>query len=155
MNYKKSFNRCRPLNGSLKEKLLQFEDGEQLISKLAIGLPAISLVNESSLMTAIANDVDATICFAQQVLALGKPNDVLLCISTSGNSRNVVLAAEVAKCIGAKIVSLIGINSRAKLRDYSDVVISVPYSETYRIQEKHLPIYHLLCNLLEEEFFKK
>lgn len=115
----------------------------------------MSLVSEAAMLTAMSNDVGADLCFAQQVWSLGQTNDVLFCISTSGNSRNVVLAAETAKAKGMKVVSLIGLNPNAKLIQYSDVVIMVPSQLTYRVQEYHLPVYHFMCLMLESEFFHK
>ena len=151
----KSFNLGRPLSDEEKGKFAHLIDGTYLASNLTGGLPAVSLVSEVSLMTAMSNDVGADLCFAQQVWSLGRSSDVLLCISTSGNSCNVVLAAETAKAKGMKVVSLIGFNPNARLIQYSDVVIMVPSQLTYRVQEYHLPVYHFMCSMLESEFFFK
>jgi len=127
---------------------------EHLCKGLQRSLPAIALVNETALMTAYANDMFPDLVFAQQVYGYGQIGDVLLCISTSGSSKNVVYAAEVAKAKRMKVVSLTGINKGA-LEQISDVLISVPEKETYKIQELHLPVYHALCLALENEFFNK
>ena len=117
-------------------------------------LPAVALTEQSALSTAFGNDVDAAYVFAQQTLGLGKKGDVLLAISTSGNSVNVVNAAQVAKETGLKVLSLTG-TSGGKLRDISDVCITAPASTPADVQEYHLPIYHALCAMLEAHFFKE
>ena len=126
---------------------------QNLREKLQGALPAISLCSQTSLMTAIANDNDADMIFAQQVYGLGKENDLLIAISTSGNSKNVINAVEVAKALGVKVVALTGENG-GLLKEMADVTICAPSTETYKIQEYHLPIYHYLCAKVEEEFFK-
>lgn len=115
-------------------------------------LPAISLVGETALNTAFANDKAPDLVFAQQVFGLGRRGDVLLAISTSGNSDNVVYAVEVAKILGVTTISLTG-RRGGKLRHISDVTICAPSDETFKIQEFHLPIYHALCIAAENEFF--
>ena len=136
------------------------EDAEKLFpddinyfkKNLQCALPAISLVGESALNTAVANDNAADLIFAQQVLGLGKRGDILLAISTSGNSANVLYAAKVAKVLGLEIISLTG-RSGGKLKNISDVTICAPADSAYTIQEFHLPIYHALCIAAENEFF--
>jgi D-sedoheptulose 7-phosphate isomerase len=125
---------------------------DDLLNNLQAGLPAISLFGATSLISAFANDVNSNYIFAQQVLNISKENDILLCISTSGNAQNVCAAAEVAISLGIKIISLTG-NTGGKLKDISTVSIIAPHNETYIIQELHLPIYHCLCASLEEYFF--
>ena len=115
-------------------------------------LPAISLVGETALNTAVANDNAADLIFAQQVLGLGKRGDILFAISTSGNSANVLYAAKVAKVLGLEIISLTG-RTGGKLKDISDVTICAPADSAFTIQEFHLPIYHALCIAAENEFF--
>lgn len=115
-------------------------------------LPAISLVSQSAFFTAFANDADAVGVFAQQVYCYGQPGDVLFAFSTSGNSKNVVEAARVAKAMDMKVVALTGADKSA-LASLSDVCIQVPEDETYRVQELHLPIYHALCAAAEARFF--
>ena len=119
---------------------------------LQCALPAISLVGESALNTAVANDNAADLIFAQQVLGLGKRGDILIAISTSGNSKSVVYAAKVAKVLGLEIISLTG-RSGGKLKNISDVTICAPADSAYTIQEFHLPIYHMICLAAENEFF--
>lgn len=127
-------------------------DADYLYENLQGGLPAISLVNEVSLMTAYANDKAAELVFAQQVYTQGRKSDILLAISTSGNSRNVLWAAQVARMKGIHVLSLTGAGG-GKLAALSDCLIAAPETETYLVQELHLPIYHCLCLCIEEWFF--
>ena len=125
-------------------------DGE---GKLLQGaLPAISLTNHIALSTAVANDVDAEMVYAQQVYGLGRKGDVLLAISTSGNARNILRALRVARAAGIKTVGLTG-KSGGDMRELCDLCLCVPTEETYRVQEFHLPVYHALCAMLEAAFF--
>ena len=126
--------------------------GQVLADNLQGALPAISLTGHSSLQTAFMNDAVPELVFAQQVNGYGKPGDVFLGISTSGNSKNVLYAAVNAKAKGLKIIGLTGAKEN-KLMKYADVCIRVPETETYKIQELHLPVYHCLCLMLEEKFF--
>ncbi len=128
------------------------ENSEFICKGLQRALPAISLVSQVSLFSAFANDVNADMVFAQQVYGYGRDNDVLLVISTSGNSPNVCNAARVAKAMGLKVVGLGGKNGGIMAR-FCDVIICAPSDVTFRIQEYHQPIYHVLCAMLEEEFF--
>lgn len=144
----KGFVLPRKISKELEEKISDSE----LSNALQYGLPAISLVSETALSTAFANDQLPTATFAQQVLVHGKPNDTLLCISTSGNSLNCVYAAKVAKALDINIISLTG-EKNSKLEELSNVTIKAPEKETYKIQEYHLPIYHAICLALEEEFY--
>ena len=105
-----------------------------------------------ALSTAYMNDCEPLLCFAQQVNGYGKAEDVFLEISTSGNSKNVLYAATTAHAKGMKVIGLTGAKS-SKLEQMSDVCIKVPQTETYMIQELHLPVYHCLCLMLEEKFF--
>lgn len=125
----------------------------ELKENLQGALPAISLCSQTSLMTAFNNDLDPDYVFAQQVYGYGKENDLLIAITTSGNSKNVIKAVEIANCIGVKTLALTGCNG-GKVKDIATVTICVPSDETYRIQEYHLPIYHYLCAKVEKEFFK-
>lgn len=126
---------------------------EYLLPRLQPGLPAIALSGHTSLNTAVINDIDGNIIFAQQLYGYGKEGDVFLGISTSGNAKNVLHAAAVAKAKKMKIIALTGGNG-GKLRNFADVCLIVPETETYKIQELHLPIYHCLCMMLEEHFFQ-
>ena len=128
------------------------ELGQTLADNLQGALPAISLTGHSSLTTAFMNDAMPELVFAQQVNGYGKPGDVFLGISTSGNSKNVLYAAVNAKAKGLKVIGLTGAKEN-KLMKYADVCIRVPETETYKIQEYHLPVYHCLCLMLEEKFF--
>ena len=105
-------------------------------------------------MTALMNDGDPTLVFAQQVYALGKPHDTLLALSTSGNSANVVRAAEVAKALDMQVIAVTGEKGGA-LAKLADIVLALPETETYKVQELTLPLYHALCLMLEEHFFVK
>jgi len=125
---------------------------EYLISNLQIGIPAISLVSHTALTSAFSNDKAPDLIFAQQVLGYGNKGDILIAISTSGNSSNVLYAAQIARVIGLKVISLTG-NKGGKLKEISTVLLNVPDEETYKIQELHLPIYHAICLALENELF--
>lgn len=129
------------------------ELGQVLADNLQGALPAISLTGHSSLQTAFMNDAVPELVFAQQVNGYGRSGDVFLGISTSGNSKNVLYAAVNAKAKGLKVIGLTG-SKENKLMKYADVCIRVPETETYKIQELHLPVYHCLCLLLENRFFK-
>lgn len=150
----KSFKLKRRVSEDLVERLctVDSDNGEAIANLLEPGLPAISLVSQTSLMTAYINDVGAKGVFAQQVLGYGEKSDVFLGISTSGNSDNIVTAAIVARALGLSVVSLTG-QGGGRLQQYSDICISVPEKETYKVQELHFPIYHCLCLMLEEYFF--
>ena len=124
----------------------------ELAAKLEGALPAVSLVSMSGIVTAFANDVSWETAFAQQVLGLAKPGDVLVALSTSGNSANCVAAAEVMKAVGGKSIAFTGANE-SRLSQVCDVAIRVPETETYKVQELHLPVYHALCAAIEEELF--
>lgn len=129
-----------------------FDDGEYIVNNLQGALPAIALVGSSAIESAFANDCAPELVFAQQVLGLGKENDVLLGITTSGNSRNVVYAAKVAKAKGMKVIAMTG-EKNGIIADYADVLINVSGDETYKIQELHLPVYHALCMAIELEIY--
>ncbi len=125
---------------------------EELKENLQGSLHAISLCSQTALMTAFCNDIDPDYVFAQQVYGYGNKNDLLIAISTSGNSKNVLKAVEVANCIGVKTLALTGGNG-GRIKDLATVTICAPSTQTYKIQEYHLPIYHYLCGKVEEEFF--
>lgn len=129
------------------------ERGPELAAKLQGGLPAIALTGHNGLTTAFANDVDSSMAFAQQLNGYGRKGDVFLGISTSGNSANVMYAMAVAKAKGIRTIALTGRDGGAMGRS-ADVAVIVPETETYMIQELHLPVYHALCLMLEEHFFK-
>lgn len=133
-------------------KSIDVEMGTILAETLQGTLPAICLTGHSSLTTAFMNDANADLVFAQQVNGYGRANDVFLGISTSGNSKNVCYAAITAKAKGLKVIGLTGAKE-SKMTKLSDCCIRVPETETYKIQELHLPIYHCLCLMLEAHFF--
>ena len=126
--------------------------GEVLADNLQGALPAIALDGHVALTTAYMNDCEPLLCFAQQVNGYGNSNDVFLGISTSGNSKNVLYAVVTAKAKGMKVIGLTGAKD-SKLSKLADVCIKAPETETYMIQELHLPIYHCLCLMLEERYF--
>lgn len=131
-----------------------FPDGvpDPALGKLQGALPALSLNGHPALAAALVNDTDAALIYAQQVLGLGRPGDVLLCISTSGNARNCCLAAQTAKALGVEVIALTG-EGGGRLAALADCLIAVPERETYLVQQLHLPLYHALCARLEARFF--
>lgn len=139
---------------SEKFKNLYGEQGTEIANSLQMGLRAVSLLGHPSLSSAFANDVNAELVYAQQMFVLAKKGDLLIAISTSGNSKNVVKAIQVAKVVGAKCVALTG-DSGGLCSKFADCSIKVPEKETYKIQELHLPIYHCLCAMIEDYFFNR
>lgn len=150
----KSFKLARNLPEEYTHKLKEVNKdyGEVLANNLQGALPAVALDGHFALTTAYMNDCEPLLCFAQQVNGFGNPGDVLLGISTSGNSKNVLYAATVAKAKGMKVIGLTG-QKDSKLSELADITIQAPNTETYMIQELHLPIYHCLCLMLEDYFF--
>jgi phosphoheptose isomerase len=144
----------RPLPEEVRARLKAAspDDGDYLAAHLQGGLPAISLVSQTSLLSAIANDTAADMVYAQQVYAYGREGDALIGISTSGNSANVVRAMQVAYALGLRTIGLTG-RTGGKVKPLCDVCIRVPANDTTLVQERHLPIFHVLCAMLEEEFF--
>lgn len=150
----KGFKLKRKVDANQAEamKNIDPEMGETLAENLQGALPAICLTGHSSLTTAFMNDANADLVFAQQVNGYGKTNDVFMGISTSGNSKNVCYAAITAKSKGLKVIGLTG-QKESKMTKLGDCCIRVPETETYKIQELHLPVYHCLCLMLEDHFF--
>lgn len=150
----KGFKMPRKPESTFVKKLVaeNRELGTVLAEHLQGALPAIALDGHSALSTAYMNDCEPLLCFAQQVNGYGKAGDVFLGISTSGNSKNILYAAITAHAKELKVIGLTG-SKDSKLKDISDVCIKAPQTETYMIQELHLPIYHCLCLMLEENFF--
>jgi len=150
----KGFLMQRKLDENTQKQIVAMfpEESKYFIDNLQCAIPAISLVNEMSLLTAYCNDKAPDLVFAQQVLGHGNEGDILFAISTSGNSKNVVYAAQIAKFKKMRIISLTG-NKAGALVDFSDIVLAVPSNETYIIQEYHLPVYHALCAIVENEIF--
>ena len=152
----KGFILKRPIDDSLYEKMKKISptEADYLRDNLQGALPAVSLMNAVALNSAFANDQAPDLAMAQQVLGLGKAEDILIGISTSGNSANVIYAVQMARVKGIKTIGLIG-NRECRLKDLCDIAICVPETETYKIQELHLPVYHMLCMAVENEFFDK
>ena len=150
----KGFKLPRKPEADFAEKLVEEnqELGSVLAENLQGALPAIALDGHPALSTAYMNDCEPLLCFAQQVNGYGKSGDVFLGISTSGNSKNVLFAATTSHAKGMKVIGLTGAKD-SKLKDMSDVCIKAPQTETYMIQELHLPIYHCWCLMLEDKFF--
>ncbi len=150
----KKFRLTRHVPDELAQKLAAIdpERGAKLAANLERSLTAVPLVTCEAITTAYMNDVDAIGVFAQQLYGFGREGDVFLGISTSGNSENIISAAIVAKALGIRVITLTG-DGGGKLSAFADVAITVPETETYKIQELHLPVYHCLCMMLEEEFF--
>lgn len=149
----KSFKKMRPIDADVAKNLLTMgEDGKTLAESLEGGLPAISLSSHPALNSAFINDKNPLMYYAQQLLGLGKKGDTLMVLSTSGNAQNCLYAVLTAKAMGIKTILLSG-KTGGKIKNVADVSVVVPANETYLVQELHLPIYHCLCAMLEEEFF--
>lgn len=150
----KGFEKKRPLPAGLANQLTEAggERGKFLAEKLQQGLPAISLTAHNALITAVANDLCGDLIFAQQVVGYGNPGDVLIGLSTSGNSQNVLDAIIVAKAKGMKVIGMTG-ETGGKMKRLCDVLIAVPAARTLYVQELQLPVYHALCLMVENYFF--
>ena len=148
----KGFKLRREVNASHREALLRVDPEGVLAGQLQEGIRAVSLMDATALISAVGNDLSWEVVYAQQVFALGKPGDVLIGLSTSGNAKNVVRAMQVARALGVKTIGFTGADG-GKMREWCDVLLNVPETETYKIQELHLPLYHALCAMVEEELF--
>lgn len=150
----KSFEIKRPLKRHVAKQLEEIspERGIYLAQKLESGLPAISLSAHTSLTTAVANDIDATLVFAQQVVGYGTGKDILFAISTSGNSQNIIDACITAKAMNMSVIGLTG-TSGGKMKQYCNILINVPEYNTAYIQELHLPVMHAICGIVEKYFY--
>lgn len=152
----KGFMKKRPVD-SKKAKTLKKANSkidDEFLNNLQCGLPAVNLCESQSLLTAFCNDVDPNFIYAQQVFGLGKKGDVLIALSTSGNAKNVNLATIIAKALGITVIGFTG-KKGSKLSENSDICIKVPETETYKVQELHLPVYHAICDAVEAQFFKE
>lgn len=151
----KGFLKKRRMDGAMAERFRKAlgEQAENFIEKLQCGIPAISLPAQSAVLSAYANDVDAELVYAQMVFGYAKETDLLICISTSGNSKNAVAAAKTAKAMGVSTLALTG-KAGGKLASICDCTIKAPETETFKVQELHLPIYHYLCAHLESKVFE-
>ncbi|MBI4556330.1 MAG: SIS domain-containing protein [Candidatus Hydrogenedentes bacterium] len=149
----KSFERKRPINAELTARLKKYPHGDELAQHLEAGLPAIALGFNGSLKTAMENDSPLRdVAFAQEALALAKPGDVLIGISTSGNARNCLMALSVAKASGVTAVALTGPKG-GKMAEIADIAIKAPGDSVKVIQEAHIVIYHTFCGMIEAHFF--
>lgn len=150
----KNFKIKRELTRSLKERIKDiFETTSNYVfENIQFGLPTMSLMNETALVSALCNDSKSDLVYASQVLSLGRENDILLAISTSGNSENIINVCKMAKVRNMKVIGLTG-NDGGKLNGCCDILIKAPSSETFIIQEYHLAIYHAICAAVENEIF--
>ena len=150
----KKFRKPRPIRKEIYDKLSDYGDNGRILQNYLEGsLRAVSLTSHIALSTAFANDREPSVAYAQQLYGLADGSDVLLAISTSGNSKNCVLAMTVAKAMGLKTIALTG-QAKSALSDMADITIRVSENETYKVQELHLPVYHCLCAMIEEELFE-
>lgn len=147
----KAFRIRRPLDEKTGQRL-RANGASQLAEMLEGSLPAINLSAHTALVTAQLNDVGADYIYAQQVIGYGCPGDVLLGISTSGSSRNVLYAAEAARARGMRTIGLTG-RDGGKMKEGFDVLLRAPADETEDIQDIHSTLYHVLCAALENEFW--
>ena len=150
----KGFLKKRPLSDEKKAEMKKNCDllDDETLSKLQGGVPAIALPSITALNSAYCNDVDPELMYAQTLMSLANENDILIAISTSGNSKNVFGAVKVAKALGIKVIGLTG-NSGGKIKGIADICICAPETETFKIQELHMPIYHYICAKVEEYFW--
>ena len=150
----KSFMKERKLPLKISEFLssVDTERGYSLASSLQGSLPALALSTDSSVMSAVSNDIGGDLIFAQQIVGLGRPGDLLIGISTSGNAENVINAALISSAAGMKVIGLTG-RTGGELASFCDVLIAVPADTTHEVQELHLPVYHTLCAMVEDCFF--
>jgi D-sedoheptulose 7-phosphate isomerase len=150
----KGFEKKRKISESLKKQLSEIagDRGQYIAEKLQQGLPAISLTAHNALITAVANDTDADLIFAQQVIGYGDAGDVLIGISSSGNSQNIIDALITAKAKNMVVIGLTG-ETGGRMKQYCDILINVPGRRTSFVQELHLPVYHALCLMVENHFF--
>lgn len=150
----KGFLSRRPISPEKRAEMkkLNPDIGEDVLSKLQLAVPAIPLPSLTALNSAFCNDVDPSLVYAQELMGLGTPGDMLLCISTSGNSANCAAAAEVGKALGLTVIALTGAKG-GRLKEKADICICVPETETFKVQELHLPVYHYLCAEVEATIF--
>jgi D-sedoheptulose 7-phosphate isomerase len=150
----KSFESRRPLDESLKKRFVEISGSRGIIlaEKLEHALPAISLPSNTALATAISNDIDPSLIFAQQIIGFGNEGDVLIGISTSGNSQNVVDACITARTLNLNVIGITGITG-GKMKQHCDLLINVPETRTAWVQELHLPVLHTICLIVEDHFY--
>lgn len=150
----KGFLLPRPLNEITRSAIRQRTGDDTLAGKLQMGLRCISLISHPSLNTAFMNDVDPMMIFAQQLFVLGRSGDAVIGITTSGNAENICNMFKIARARSITTILLTGDRS-GLCEPFADLSIHVPASETYKVQELHLPVYHCLCAMLEENFYGK
>ncbi|WP_461241060.1 D-sedoheptulose-7-phosphate isomerase [Paucilactobacillus sp. N302-9] len=149
----KSFEKERPLSHEIMQKIKErYPQNATKLKHLESGIKAIALGAQTALVTAFANDVDPDLVFGQELLNLGSKQDTLICLSTSGDSKNVMYAAMVAEIIGMEVILITG-QRLGDISSYATKVINVPETETYKVQELHIPIYHCLCLALEDRIY--
>lgn len=150
----KSFESVRPLEESFKNRLYEISGirGKYLASKLEHSLPAVSLSSNTALTTAVSNDIDPSLVFAQQIMGYGNENDLLIGISTSGNSQNIVDACITARALNINVIGITG-KTGGKMKQYCDVLVNVPETRTAMVQELHLPVLHTICRMIENHFY--
>lgn len=152
----KGFLKLRPMSeekrAEMKKNCPLLDD--KTLSELQEALPAVSLPSITALNSAFCNDVNPELIYAQPIMSLGRPGDILIGISTSGNSKNVFGAVKVAKGLGLTVIGLTG-QGGGKLKENADICICAPETETFKIQELHLPIYHYLCAKTEAHFYSE
>ena len=150
----KGFLSKRPITPYEENLILnqKYDNGNHLIKSLQRGIPAISLNTHGALISAVINDIDADMMFAQQVFGIGTESDVLIGISTGGGAENVINALKVGRAIGCTTIGMTG-NRHGKMNDFCDILLDVPVGETYQIQEYHIAIYHAFCAEAEKELF--
>ncbi|WP_295162652.1 SIS domain-containing protein [uncultured Brachyspira sp.] len=150
----KSFLKKRPINENIRKELLKIEDGKYIADNLESPLRAVALTSHLGLSSAYLNDKEPYLVFAQQLLGFGDRGDIFFAISTSGNAKNIIYAAKLAKAMGIKIVSFTNQNG-GKLAEMADIAVKAPAEETYITQEYHEAVYHEICIRVEEHFFKE
>ena len=150
----KGFLLPRPLNEVTKTSFRRRTGDDTLADKLQMGLRCISLISHPALNTAFMNDVDPFMIFAQQLFVLGRSGDAVIGITTSGNAENICNLFKVARARSITTILLTG-SRPGRCEPFADLVIHVPESETYKVQELHLPVYHCLCAMLEANFYGK
>lgn len=149
----KSFLLPRPLRGETARRFSASPQAKNLAAALQEPLPAISLISQSALLSACANDIDPNLVYAQQVLAYGRNHPILLfAMSTSGNSENILRAVQVAAILNMPSIAITG-SCGGALASEATLCLKMPAEETYRIQEFTLPVYHALCAMVEAHYF--
>ena len=149
----KGFNLTRPLSPAEKAKFDGIEGGGEIAGKLQGAIRCVSLVSQVGVISAFANDIDPSLVYAQQVWGYASPpDDILIALSTSGNSRNVVNAAKTARAVGIRTLAITG-EADSSLSALCDITVRLPAHTPFEVQELTLPLYHALCAALEAALF--